>query len=109
MQQMTISDYMAKKTVCSGCIFLKEGVCSHISGSDFGCEKGSFKIRQSKAKCPECGNKVEIRQTKLGGDYAICRKCHKQITFNNKGNRKTAFEMWKSHGGLKGVKNGFND
>ena len=95
MEQMTIFDYMSTKSVCDGCVFHIDGACSHISGTDFGCIKGSFKIRKSKTKCPECGCMVEVRQARLGSDYAICRKCKKQIEFKNKGNRKTAFEMWK--------------
>lgn len=98
MHQMTIFDYVSTKSVCDNCVFFADGECGHISGADFWCEKGSFKIRRTKAKCPECGNKVEVRQVRLGDDYAFCWKCKKHITFGNKGNRKTAFEMWKAGG-----------
>lgn len=102
MHQITIFELLEDNKVCKNCAFWVDGVCAHIKGEDFGCENGSFKIRKSKAVCPGCNSKLNIRQARLGGDYAICRKCNRQIDFKNNGNRLTAFQMWKAGAGLRG-------
>lgn len=97
-EQISIFDYMEDKSnpICTGCVFYQDDRCSHIIGEDFGCEYGSFRIPWQEAVCPECGETLTVRQMKLGCDYAICRRCKRNISFNNMGNRKTAFQLWKT-------------
>lgn len=94
--QMSIFDYISGSPECGDCVFCENGECSHIKGQDFGCMYGSFRIPWSEAVCPECGQKLLIHQVRMGGDFAVCRKCDRHILFSNRGNRKTAFQLWKT-------------
>lgn len=96
MEQITIFDLMEQESgfPCDCCIFDKKGCCSHISDEDFFCVLGSFRIKPEDTRCTQCGKTMEVIQRSFDSDAAQCR-CGLVKIFNNRGNRKTSFELWK--------------
>lgn len=96
MEQITIFDLMEQESTfpCDCCVFDKKGCCAHIVDEECFCVRGSFRIKPKDIICPQCGKTMEVMQSTFGSDAAQCR-CGMVKIFNNRGNRKTAFELWK--------------
>ena len=103
MQQMTLFDLLEQESdfPCNNCVFDKKGRCSHIEDEECFCVRGSFQIRPRDIVCPQCGKTMEVTQSCFGSDGARCR-CGAVKVFNNRGNRKTALELWRE-GRLVGI------
>lgn len=96
MEQITIFELIAQESdfPCSNCVFDKKGTCDHIEDNEFFCVRGSFQIKLNEIICPQCGKEMEVHQSTFDSDAAKCR-CGLVKIFNNRGNRKSAFELWK--------------
>lgn len=78
---------------CNDCVFNIKNCCNHITDQDCFCVMGSFRIKRSQAVCPECGKTMDVRQSDMGSDYAVCT-CGITKIFKNRGNRLTALELY---------------
>ena len=96
MEQLTLFELMQQVSdfPCDDCVFDVHGCCSHIENEECFCVMGSFQIKNSAIICPACGHTMDVVQMEFGSDGAQCN-CGIRKIFNNKGNRMSAFELWK--------------
>ena len=102
MEQMSIYDFIMESGLpCDDCLFDNRGCCDHVIGEECFCVGGSFQIRRKHLRCEACGGRIDIRQMEFGSDFGVCKRCGQTVIFNNQGNRKSAYELWRE-GRLRG-------
>lgn len=96
MEQLTLFDLMEQQSdfPCDNCVFDQCGRCVHVENEECYCVMGSFQIKLKDIICPRCGEQMDVIQNVFGDDGAQC-SCGMRKIFKNKGNRLTAFELWK--------------
>ena len=96
MEQLTLFDLMEQRSdfPCDNCVFDRCGRCVHVENEGVLLRDGQLPDQAEGHYLPALRERMEVIQSVFGDDGAQC-SCGMRKIFNNKGNRLTAFELWK--------------